>query len=185
MKYFVACAALALLPACMGSGGDDVTVGVDTAANQQLGALLADVRTGDDVTTGDPLSALTYHPGVGQIAQDHAQDMFDRDYVSIYELGSTGCGGINDACDMGDDLNAQGLRWEDILQMVAEGDMTVQQVYQEFLDNGSSASGDNAAKWDDIKDTEGWEFFGLGKAGSGADQKWALLIVWPSGWSDR
>ena len=169
MKYFVACAALALLPACMGSGGDDVDLtpsSPDMAANNAMGSALNDVRASNSVFD------LEYDPTVGQTAQIHANDMFENGAVSIFLAGS--------GKDMGDTLNQDfNFAWVDIVQMVNQGDMTVEEALAEWQANGSpgGSNGSTASELEFSLEENDFDFFGLGKAGSGSDTYWALLIV--------
>ncbi|WP_234417002.1 CAP domain-containing protein [Loktanella sp. Alg231-35] len=186
MKYLVSVLALAALPACIGGGGGgdvDLTPSTPSASmNTEMGMTLNGARTGG-------LDPLVYDGRVGQIAQNHANDMFERDYLSIYEMGSTGFGGPRGGeRDMGDDLNAAGLGWEQIEQFVAEGDKTVAVLFDEFSNRpiGGPIEGSIDQGMDDVLELAEFEFFGIGKAGSGSDQKFALLLVHPmSFWSDR
>ena len=171
MKYLVACAALALLPACMGSGGDDVDLtpsSPDLAANNAMGSALNDVRAANSAID------LEYDPTVGRVAQIHANDMFENSTVSIF-LSDSGR-------DMGDTLNLDfTFPWSVIVQMVNQGDMTVEEALAEWQANGSPAGsgGSTSIELQDglSDDSADFEYFGLGKAGSGSDTYWALLIV--------
>jgi hypothetical protein len=184
MKYFVSILALAALPACIKSDDSAVDLTPSTPSvsmNNDMGAILNGARTGG-------LEPLVYDGRVGQIAQNHANDMFDRDYLSIYELGSTNGTAPDGRRDLGDDLNAANLRWEQIEQFVAEGDKTVAVLFNEFSNRplGGPIEGSIDQGMDDALELADFEFFGIGKAGSGSDQKFALLLVHPmSYWSDR
>ncbi|MCK0095741.1 CAP domain-containing protein [Yoonia sp. F2084L] len=186
MKKVCAVFGFVMLSACMGGGsGSDIDVvrtEPEASVTSELGTIIENSR-------GAGLSGLSYDSRVGAIAQDHANDMFARDYLSIYELDSTDGTAPDGRRDMGDDLNDAGLGWEAIIQMVAEGEMTVMQVYQEFegRPRGSGIEGNFSGDLADaIELEEGYEYFALGKAGSGSDQKWTLLLVHPMPfWSDR
>jgi hypothetical protein len=182
MRKIFAVLAILALPACLDSGSDSVTMTpggpdpIDTVANNAMGASLAGAR-------GAGLGDIVYNPTVGRVAQDHAQDMFDRNYLSIYDLGTTGFAGPRGGeADLGDDLNAAGIAWDEIIQMVAQGEMDVPTLFAELQarDIGDGIEGNvgtqlqNALEFDDP-----YEFFGLGKAGTGAEQRWALFIVDP------
>lgn len=180
MKKIIAVLAILALPACSVSGSDSVTMTpggpdpIDIVANDTMGASLNGARAAG-------FADIVYNPTVGRVAQDHANDMFARGYLSIYELGSTD-GTTNGLRDMGDDLNDAGVVWTELRQLVAQGDMTAQMAFDEFRANGSApgSDGSNAADLDAAFLDEEFEFFGLGKSGTGADQKWALLVVWPT-----
>jgi len=169
----------------MGGGGGGVTVTAaepDPAVTSEIDSLLNGARS-------SMLSDLEYNSVVGEVAQDHAQDMVDRDYLSISDPG-TSCENGTRLCDMGDDLNDRNRRWDEIVQMVAEGDKTVTVVFNEFENrdiNNNEGNGDLGDKLDfALQVEENYEFFALGKAGSGADTKWALIVVDPQdSWSER
>jgi hypothetical protein len=189
MKKIFAVLALLGLPACLGSttvvggdpgaggggggGGDDMELTPDTPnafVTTSMNAILSGARTnGFD---------LEYEPTVGRVAQEHANKMFERDFVSIFDPGTdNGMGGER---DMGDALVDRGLLWDEIIQMVARGDLSVQEVYDGWETGGSTNDGSSATDLEGALDLEEYEYFGLGKAGSGDDQYWALLLVDPS-----
>ncbi len=182
MKNYIALLALLALPACIGGGG-----GVDLTPSAPEASVTAEIGTALQGARAAGLSELTYNSQVGRIAQDHANDMFERNYLSIFERDSTDGTASDLRRDMGDDLNDANLRWDEIVQMVAQGDMTVVDVYAEFETRGREVEGDIASKLNGAMEfDEPYEFFGLGKAGSGDNQRWALLLVDPMDyWSER
>lgn len=187
MKKTIGFMALLTLPACMGSGSGGVEITpdpIDPVANAEIGTILNGTRTASG------LEGLEYNSVVGRVAQDHAQDMLNRNYLSIFDQGTTGFAGPRGGeGDMGDDLNAANRRWDEIVQMVAQGDMTVADLNAEFLarQNTDPIEGDIGSKLQAALDTDtDFEFFGLGKAGSGSNQRWALIVVDPAAsWSNR
>ncbi len=190
MRKTLSFIAVLVLSACMGGDGgsdDDVVVAPsaepDPAVTAEIGTMLNNARSGS-------LSGLKYNDEVGVIAQSHAQDMVDRNYLSTFDKESSGCAGPRGGeCDMGDDLVAAGLSWVEIVQMVAEGDKPVSTVYSEFdsREISDGVEGDLGSKLQGaLEFDEGYEFFALGKAGSGNDTKWALIVVHPDqSWSER
>lgn len=186
MKKMIAIMALFALPACMGSGsgGGGVTITpdpIDTASNDQMDTLLNNARNVN-------FDGVEYNAVVGRVAQDHAQDMFDRNYLSTFDRGTTG-GPTGGEIDMGDDLVAANRGWDEIVQMVAQGEMDIPTLLVEFRGREitDGIEGDLGFKLDAaLEDDEDFEFFGLGKAGTGADQRWAFILVDPaSSWSNR
>lgn len=194
MNKIVAVLGFVTLSACMGSGGGggpQVTQSQpDIATNNEMGTILNNARS-------STLPGLEYNSVVGTVAQNHAQDMVNRNYLSTFDQGTTGFAGPRGGeADMGDDLNALNRRWDEIVQMVAQGDKaSTQALFDEFLArtsastdaNGNIIEGDIGDKLQAALDTDvDFEFFGLGKAGSGSNQKWALIVVDPdSSWTDR
>ncbi len=188
MRKIIAVLGFVSLSACMGSGsggGPQVTQSQpDIATNNEMGIILNNARS-------SMLPGLEYNSVVGTVAQNHAQDMVNRNYLSTFDQGTTGFAGPRGGeADMGDDLNALNRRWDEIVQMVAQGEKaSTQALFDEFLARtaGSGIEGDIGDKLQAALDTDvDFEFFGLGKAGSGSNQKWALIVVDPdSSWSNR
>lgn len=182
MKYAFAMIAVLGLSACMGGGGStgggsggggggvDLTPDVpDATMNSEMGAILNDVRTANGRFD------LEYESTIGRAAQIHANDMYEAGRPSIL-LSSNGQ-------DMGDTLRDDlFFNWSFIEQFANQGDYTVQELFDEISTNGSApgSGGSTASNLNDFAlDDDSFEFFGLGKAGSGSDQYWALLLVDP------
>ncbi len=188
MKKAISVLAIMGLSACMGGGGgSDVSVTSaepDPTVTAEIGSLLNGARS-------TMLPGLEYQADVGRVAQTHAQAMVDEPFLNIFVPGSTGCAGPRGGeCDMGDALNGISRNWDEIVQMVAQGDQSVTVLWTEFQGRTSVdnvGEGDTWDKLDGALEFDGdYEFFGLGKAGSGSDTKWALLVVDPfEFWSER
>lgn len=184
MKKFIPVLALFALPACFGVNDTTVTTArasVDPVMNRQLEATLAQSRMAG-------LNPILFETRTATAAQVHANDMVDGNYLSIIIPGrdsvpddpnDAGSIGIQ-AWDMGDTLREDlGLDWNDIVQMVGAGDMTADQMLANWRAAGSPAgSGGGAAI--DLTGTDTiaeFNFFGIAKAGTGANTKWALIVV--------
>jgi hypothetical protein len=176
----------------MGGGGDSVSM-TPAVSREPAPEVTSAITMEMDGARSSGLEPIFYNATVGRVAQSHAQDMVDRNYFSIFEDGTDTCAGVGGLCDMGDDLNDISRNWDEIVQMVARGDKSIPVLFSEFrgrtVDN-NVGDGDLGEKLDDglqFQDFvgEGYEFFGLGKAGSGDDTKWAFIFVDPRGWSDR
>ncbi|MEL6681360.1 MAG: hypothetical protein AAFQ09_01800 [Pseudomonadota bacterium] len=168
MKRILSVVALFGLSACMG-GGDSSSSGPsvdltpdapDVAMNMQFETLLNGMRMGNDVT---------YDSDIGRAVQDHANDMFERDYLSVSIQGDP----MNR--DIGDLVTAAGYTWSEILQLVEQGEFTLDEVLAEFDNTGACGGGGQDLCIDD----ELFENFGIAKAGSGSDQKWVLVLASP------
>lgn len=191
MKRIISIAAIMGLSACMGSGGGGGG-SMTPASTEPEPAVTNSISAAMSGTRSNSLSPVFYNTAVGRVAQDHAQDMVDRGYTSIFDRDTTGCAGPMGQCDMGDDLNTIRRNWDEIVQMVAEGDKSVPVVFQEFRDrtNGNNVGdGDLGFKLNEaltLPEFEQYEFFGLGKAGTGSNTRWAFIFVAPrEDWSDR
>lgn len=171
MKIYISVLALLALPACLGGGSDSSTDltpdGPSVSLNNDFGVLMNGVR----LTENPSASALTYDARLGQAAQIHANDMFTRDYTSIFVQGSdNGMGGEQ---DLGDLVNDQGYAWQDIGQLVEEGDHTLATVLDEWSDDDCLAVNAKCIEESLFED------FGFAKAGSGSDQRWVLILTDP------
>ena len=160
MKYLPILALLAL-PACLGGSGESTVEGVpDMSA--EFGGLLNGVRMG----SGE--GQVFYQPVLTTAAQTHADDLLANNTLSIFLSGTT--------TDMGDTLNSLGYSWQDIGQMIAQGDFTTQSVLNEWAANGSQGDGGDA---DELTFSDYLDF-GIAKAGSGSDARWVLILTNPS-----
>lgn len=186
MKHMISILALLALPACLDSGDttvdvdlddtveedtvDDVDLTPDTpdlALNTEVGTLLNDART----TFGS--ADVTYDSSLGRAAQDHANDMFDNDYLAVTIPGTVG--NNNGMQDIGDRVTAYGYTWADIVQLVAQGDFTTSEAFDELNNDGNCGG-----PAQDLCITDSvLENFGLAKAGSGDDQRWVLVLTSP------
>lgn len=176
MRNYISVLALMALPACFGVGN-----GVDLTPSSPDAAVTSQAQSSLDGTRiANAQDTLTYNATVGRVAQSHANDMFDRNYLSILELGSDLGGGV--MRDLGDDLNDSRLFWDEIIQMVEQGDMTVDDVLTQFATSGSADTGVGSDQNDfgNAMNNADYELFGIGKAGSGDDTRWALLLVDPT-----
>lgn len=184
MKKFIPVLALFALPACFGVNDTTVSTArasIDPVMNQQLEATLSQSRMAG-------LAPIAFETRTATAAQIHASDMVDGNYLSIIIPGrdsvpddptDAGTLGIQ-AWDMGDTLREDlGLDWDGIVQMVGAGDMTADAMLANWRAAGSPAgSGGGAAV--DLTGTDSiaeFNFFGIAKAGSGANTKWALILV--------
>ncbi|MFQ1702771.1 CAP domain-containing protein [Loktanella agnita] len=168
MKKHLTILSLLILPACMG-GGDGTSVdltpsGPSASMNAEFNPLLNGVR----MDAGE--SELFYDERVGQAAQIHANDMLVNNELSIFLAGTER--------DMGDTLNSLGYGWQDIGQMVAQGNYSLAGVLSEWEANGSPA-GSGGGGSDELT-FEDYVEFGIAKAGSGNDQRWVLLLTNPN-----
>lgn len=167
MKKHLSIIALLLLPACLG-GGDDSSVELtpdapDVSMNTEFGTLLNGVRT-----TG---TELQYNSRIGYAVQMHANDMWERGYTDVTIPGTTG--NNNGMEDIGDRVTAAGYTWTDILQMVAKGNFTLKEAMAEFDNSGDCGGGGQEMCITNDLLTD----FGIAKAGSGDDQRWALVLA--------
>ena len=168
MKAYFAILAVAALSACGSSGGggggvDTTASGPDVSLNNDFGTLLNDVRMG----AGE--AAVTYDARLGRAAQKHADDMVARNYFDVVIEGSGGD-------DIGDRINDENYSWALLVQLIEQGDYTLSEAMAEFDNSGAcGGGGQNPCVTDDrLQD------FGLAKAGSGAGQKWVLVLTQPN-----
>lgn len=166
MKKILSVVALISLSACMGGGDSssdtivDLTPATpDVAMNTEFTTLLNDVRMpGDEVA---------YNAAIGRAVQDHANDMVERDYFSVSVLGDP------DGDDIGDRVREAGYDWSVILQLIEQGNFTLDEALNEFDNTGDCGGGGQDNCIDDDRFTD----FGIAKAGSGSGQKWVLVLA--------
>lgn len=159
MRAHVSILAMGLLAGCMGSGGTGVDVApapsVSLAANNTLGPLLNNVRAANDA---DPLS---FDNRLALAAQVHANDMLRNDFFS--HTGS-------DDSEVGDRVTAQGYRWSHVGENIAKG----------YQSEASVMTGwTNSSGHHDNNINPNYRDFGLGKAGSGSNLHWVLVLATP------
>ncbi len=170
MRNYVCLCALVVLPACLGSGGgDDVDAAVvaDTSMNTSFGSIMNQARLNNNGSA----TQLQYNETVARVAGIHAVDMVENNYLSATIPGTDN--GSGQLRDIGDRLNDAGYRWIDLEQLVAQGDFTTQEAYQEF--EGSDGCGPATV----CTLQEGFSDFGIAKAGTGSGQKWVFIMTEP------
>jgi uncharacterized protein YkwD len=164
MKKLVSIVAVLGLSACMGGGSDDIEVSLSDG----FGTLLNETRTASGSISVD--TRLT------SAAQVHATDMFTRDYDSVevkdVMIADPNQGGALRPKDMGDLANEAGYDWQDLGQLIAKGEVS---------------TADAVARWENetclsLSSTcynDPFQNFGIAKAGSGADQRWVMILATP------
>lgn len=155
-----------LLSACSSGGSSTVDLtpsAPSTTLNSSFGTLMNNTRLALNGTA----PALAYDADVGRAAQLHANDMYTRNYDSIFIQGGGGD-------DIGDRVTAQGYSWEDIAQLIDRGDATVQQQVDAF-------AAENCTINTTCYENADFAHFGVGRAGSGADMRWVLVLTDPTG----
>ncbi|WP_019956859.1 CAP domain-containing protein [Yoonia vestfoldensis] len=159
MRIHISILALGLLAGCMGSGGTGVDVvpapSVSLVANNTLGPLLNDVRAANDA---DPLN---FNNRLALAAQVHANDMLRNDFFS--HTGS-------DASEVGDRVTAQGYTWSRVGENIAQGHQSEAAVMRGWTNSPGHHRNNIDPNYQD---------FGLGKAGSGGDLHWVLVLATP------
>lgn len=167
MKKTISVLAIIGLTGCIEGGSNggnvDLTPDVpDVQMNADFGTLLNGAR----------MDNATYDPRLGRAVQDHANDMFDRGYLAVTIPGTTG--NNNGMEDIGDRVTQEGYNWASIAQLVAEGDFTMEELLADF----NSVPCGNAGQ-DECITSSVFQDFGIGKAGEGDGQKWALVLTEP------
>lgn len=159
MRVHISILAAGVLAGCMGSGGTGVDVApapsVSLAANNTLEPLLNNVRA---VNGADPLS---FDNRLALAAQVHANDMLQNDFFS--HTGS-------DDSDVGDRVTAQGYTWSRVGENIARGHQSEAAV----MTGWTNSPGHHRNNID-----PNYRDFGLGKAGSGGDLHWVLVLASP------
>ena len=171
MRYAISLLALCLLPACL--GGSDEPSGPSTQLNTNFGTLLNGARMGNGA------NAVAFDQRVANAAQAHATDMVVDEYFAHDTLNpASGCG---DPCDAGERLLAQGYAWKIFYEGIARGDgMSMQQLLDAWEAGGNAdATVDNDNGASNNLSNPDFEHFGIAKAGSGANQRWVLLMADP------
>ncbi len=194
MKYAFAMIATLGLSACMGGGGStggssggggggggvDLTPDApDAMMNTSMGSLMNGVRSAT-------LFDIEYSPEVGQAAQDHANDMLINDYTGTTgTFMENGMPVVRDGADTA--RQVYNVTWNDFLHMVArgegaDGDGSVESIFNQWTTTGSNGdagpgSGQGALQFNAALQEEAWDLFGLGKAGTGADARWMLILL--------
>lgn len=157
MRFYMTAVVLGLLAGCMGSGGTgaDVTPApnASVAANNTLGPLLNDVRAANGA------APLRYDSRLARAAQGHADDMLRNGFFSHTGTRNT---------SVGDRVTAQGYLWSGVAENIAQGYQSEASV----MTGWTNSSGHHA---NNINPS--YQEFGLGKAGSGSDLRWVLVLA--------
>ena len=154
--------ALCAVSACGGSGTDmsdqsppsfaPAPVAPDTIENNSFAGLLNNVRFANSA------SPVTFDARLGEAAQTHASDMLAQNYFSHTGLnGSTA----------GERITAAGYTWRTYGENIAQGQTSQAQV----LTAWTNSSGHHANNIN-----PNFEDFGLGKAGTGSNTRWVLVL---------
>jgi len=138
----------------------DFPAGVATSdgfqANPANDATFATLINGVRTAAGAPV--LAYNAQLDQAAQVHANDMLANGF-----LGHTG----SDNSSVGDRATAAGYNWTAIGENVAQGQQN---------ENAALVAWQNSAGHRANNENPIFEDFGLARAGSGADIRWALVL---------
>lgn len=168
MKPAVILGAALALSACSGggSGSDTLTPSAPSVTlNSSFGSSMQGVR----LTRNAAAPPLVYDQRVGQAAQEHANDNF------INDRDSTVVGDTIDGIDVGSRVTALGYTWEDIEVLRYQGENSVaNQATIVANDTRCDAFGGSFCV-----DQAEFENFGVGRAGSGADQRWVFIMTDP------
>lgn len=113
----------------------------------------------NDVRLANSTSPVTFDNRLGGAAQKHAGDMLANDYFS-----HTGLNGSSP----GDRIAAEGYQWRTYGENIAQG----QTSQAEVMDAWTNSPGHHANNVN-----PDFEDFGLGKAGSGSDTRWVLVLA--------
>lgn len=120
--------------------------------NVSFGGLLNNVRLANSA------APVVFDARLANAAQNHANDMQAQDYFS-----HTGRNGSSP----GDRITAAGYNWRTYGENIAQG----QSAQAEVLQGWTNSPGHHA---NDINPA--FEDFGLGKAGTGSDARWVLVL---------
>lgn len=160
MKTAIALLTVASLAACSGvsptatnsatnPSGSTTPVPADNAS---FGKLLNDVRTANGAAD------VVFDARLAGAAQTHADDMLANDF-----LGHFG----SDGSSVGDRAHREGYNWTTIGENVAQGQADEASVLASWTASPPHHANDISPAFQD---------FGLGKAGSGSDTRWALVL---------
>ncbi|WP_424944246.1 CAP domain-containing protein [Aliiroseovarius crassostreae] len=174
MKIALVLASALAVSACMSSGGGKAPVNgpvTPTASpkpqpksgpgpttpnrveNNSFAGLLNNVRIANGA------GAVAYDNRLGAAAQGHANDMLAHNYLS-----HTG----RDGSSAGDRITRAGYNWRTYGENIAQGQDSQSDVLKSWTNSpGHHANNINP----NFKD------FGLGKAGSGSNKRWVLLLA--------
>ena len=171
MKKTISVLAIMGLSACMGGGGGSSTVGGSTVSNPVDATMNSSFET---ILNGSRTMNATWDSRVARGAQEHADDMINNSYLSINIPGTTNPNNASGMQDIGDRVTAAGYTWNDLTQLVTEGDLTLNELFAEFSAIPCGGGGQDLCITDST-----FQNFGLGKADNGGDPKWALVMVSP------
>ena len=124
-----------------------------TVDNLSFGGLLNNVRTANNA------APVTYDSRLGSAAQLHANDMLANNYNSHTGL---------DGSSAGDRITAAGYKWRTYGENIAWGYRDQAGVLQGWVKSPGHQQNNINPKFEE---------FGLGKAGSGNDTKWVLVLA--------
>jgi len=102
--------------------------------------------------------SVIYDPNLGLAAQSHADDMLSQDYFSHVSL---------DGSTFTDRAEAAGYDWVALGENIAQG----QTSQTEVMDDWTNSPGHHANNI-----STSFEDFGLGRAGTGSDTRWVLML---------
>jgi len=157
---------LCLLAACGGGGGASGPVSTgpspstpsptpaapSTVDNLSFAGLLNNVRVANSA------SPVTFDARLGTAAQTHANDMLANNYFS-----HTGLNGSSP----GDRITATGYNWQTYGENIAQGQTSQAQVLTAWTNSPGHHANDINPNFED---------FGLGKAGTGSNARWVLVL---------
>jgi uncharacterized protein YkwD len=159
MRFFLALAALAVLPAC-GGGGSASSSGstpiVQPPPNAVESNTFAALLNGVRVKNG--AGVVTYDARLGLAAQRHANDIVANDFFS--HTGS-------DGSTVGSRAKAAGYNWTEIGENIAQGQQSQEAVMTAWT-NSDGHHENNIYT--------GYEDFALAKAGTGGELTWVLVL---------
>ena len=178
MKKMISIVAVLSLSACMGGGSDDVSIAnqmgdltpssPDLSLNNDFGTIMNNART----ASGD----IAFDNRLASAAQKHANDMFTRNFDTV-TVKDEMIADSNEPSgfrlkDLGDLANSEGYDWVDLGQLIARGEATPAE---------AEARWSNETCLDAVRTcfNDPFENFGLGKAGSGGDQRWVMILANP------
>lgn len=161
--------AAALVAGCNSSGGgaeglgtfpdplmpDPETYQINPVQDASFATILNNVRL--DAGSGP----VTYNALLDQAAQGHADDMLANDYFSHTDLKGNRVGAR---------VTATGYKWKRAGENLGKGHTSEAQVLQGWVNSPSHQAGQTEPAY---------EHFGLGRAGTGRDTRWVLVLADP------
>ena len=124
-----------------------------TVDNLSFAGMLNNVRVANSA------AVVTFDARLGTAAQTHANDMLANNYFS-----HTGLNGSN----AGDRIKAAGYNWQTYGENIAQGQRSEAEVLTAWTNSPGHHANDINPNFKD---------FGLGKAGTGSDTRWVLVLA--------
>lgn len=134
---------------------EDDVYQIDPVMDRSFASILNDLRLDNGA------GPVTYNALLDQAAQGHADDMFVNDYFSHVDRNGN---------RVGTRVTATGYKWKSVGENLGRGYRNEAHVLEGWKNSPSHHAGQINPEYEE---------FGLGRAGSGRDARWVLVLADP------